>query len=591
MRVSRPLLLIGLAVATLVPLRAADDTPAWIAQSNRHAQVLVDTLAQVSPEFAARQGVAGHDEKIADFTAGADDRARALVSAARDELAKRLTIETDALVRQDLAILVKSATDQLESDALNERFALPYVDLPQLIFFGESSLLDDQVDAARRPAALVRLRRYTGLAEGTTPITELAKARYLEKASDAALLPPFKGQVETHLAAMPRYAAGIRQLYQKYGIDKLPGATEALAALDAQFKDFEAWIRATVLPKARTDFRLPAELYANHLRNVGLDLPPLELVARAELAFAEIRNEMKTLAPLVAKEHGLAETDYRAVIRALKQQQIAKADVEPLYRDVIGKIEAIIRREKILTLPDRPMKMRVASEAESAAQPAPHFQPPPLIGAKNEQGVFVLTTSSADATGKQVGFDDFTYKAGAWTLTAHEGRPGHDLQFAAIVERGVSLARSLFAFNSVNVEGWALYAEAETKPYLPLDGQLIALQHRLIRASRAFLDPMLNLGLITRERALEILTREVCLSEAMATQEVERYTFRSPGQATAYFYGYTRLMQLRTETEIALGTKFDRQAFNDFLIQQGLLPPDLLAAAVRDQFIPAQRKK
>jgi uncharacterized protein (DUF885 family) len=237
------------------------------------------------------------------------------------------------------------------------------------------------------------------------------------------------------------------------------------------------------------------------------------------------------------------------------------------------------------------MLMRIASEAENAAQPAPHFQPPPLIGAKGEQGVFVLTTGNADPGGRQAGYDDFTYKAGAWTLTAHEGRPGHDLQFAAMVERGVSLARSLFAFNSVNVEGWALYAEAETKPYEPIDGQLIALQHRLMRSARAFLDPMLNLGQITRERALEILTQDVCVSEAMANQEVDRYTFRSPGQATAYFYGYIKLMELRTATEVALGSKFNRQAFNDFIIGQGLLPPALLAKAVREQFIPAQAGK
>jgi hypothetical protein len=578
-----------LAAAVTAP--AADDARAWITASNAHAQVLVDTLAKTSPEMAGRLGVPGYDEQIADFTAGANDRTRALLTASRAELAKRLTVETDPLVRQDLAILVKSADDQLASAALTESLTLPYGDLPQLVFFGEFSLLDDQIDAARRPAALVRLRRYTGLAPDTRPITELAKERYREKAADPALLAPFKGQVETHAAAMPRYAAGIRKLYEKFGIDKLAGAPEALAALDAQFKDYGAWLRTTVLPSARADFRLPPALYADNLKNIGLDVPPRDLIAKAQLAYAEIRNEMLVLAPLVAKERGFADSDYRAVIRALKKEQIAKDQVEPLYREIIGKIEEIIRREKILTLPGRPMRMRLASEAENAAQPAPHYQPPPLVGAKGEQGVFVLTTASADASGKTAAFDDFTYKAGAWTLTAHEGRPGHDLQFAAMVERGVSLARSLFAFNSVNVEGWALYAEAETKPYLPLDGQLIALQHRLMRAARAYLDPMLNLGLLSRERAFEILTREVCLSEGMATQEVERYTFRAPGQATAYFYGYTRLMQLRTETEIALGAAFDRQAFNDFVVNQGMLPPDLLAAAVREQFVPAQRKK
>ena len=567
------------------------DVPAWIEKSNANAQVLVDGIAKQSPEFAGRIGVRGYDDQIADLAPGAEDRARAMLTSAREALAKRILTETDPRVRQDLEILVKSATDRLETDALNERLVQPYADVAQLIFFGEFSLLDDQIDATRRPAALARLRRYTGLEPGTKPATELAKERYLAKASDPKLLPPYKGEIQQHLSAIPQYAAGIRQLYVKYGIDKLAGAPAALDALDAQLKDYAAWITATILPKARADHRLPAELYADNLKNIGLDIAPQELIQKAQLAFTEIRNEMNTLAPLVAKEHGFTDTDYRAVIHDLKKEQLSKADVEPYYHTVITAIEAIIRKEKIVSLPDRPLQMRIASPAENAAQPAPHYQPPPLIGAKNEQGTFVLTTGNTDASGKMVGFDDFTFKAGAWTLTAHEGRPGHDLQFAAMVERGVSLARSLFAFNSVNVEGWVLYAEAETKPYEPLDGQLIALQLRLMRSARAFLDPMLNLGLITRERALEVLMKDVCLSEGMANQEVDRYTFRAPGQACAYFYGYTKLMELRTATELALGPKFDRQAFNDFLISQGLLPPDLLAKAVREEFVPAQLKK
>ena len=123
-------------------------------------------------------------------------------------------------------------------------------------------------------------------------------------------------------------------------------------------------------------------------------------------------------------------------------------------------------------------------------------------------------------------------------------------------------------------------------PYEPLDGQLIALQFRLLRAARAMLDPMLNLGLIDRPRAVKVLREEVVLSPAMTAQELDRYQFRSPGQAGSYFYGYARIMELRVETELALGDRFDRQAFNDFLLDQGRLPPDQLAEAVRTQFVP-----
>jgi len=77
----------------------------------------------------------------------------------------------------------------------------------------------------------------------------------------------------------------------------------------------------------------------------------------------------------------------------------------------------------------------------------------------------------------------------------------------------------------------------------------------------------------------------------MVKQELDRYTFNSPGQAGAYFYGYSRILELRMETEVALGDRFDRLAFNNFLLDQGLLPPDLLGKAVREQFIPAARKE
>jgi uncharacterized protein (DUF885 family) len=159
-----------------------------------------------------------------------------------------------------------------------------------------------------------------------------------------------------------------------------------------------------------------------------------------------------------------------------------------------------------------------------------------------------------------------------------------------MLEQGVSTARVVFAFNSANVEGWALYAEAVMKQYLPLEGQIGSLQMRLMRAARAFLDPMLNLGLIEPAAAKRLLMEEVMLSEPMAQQEVDRYTFRSPGQATSYFYGYNKLEALRTKAEIALpGGKFKQGAFHDFIVNQGLLPLDVLERAVLEDFVPSQR--
>jgi hypothetical protein len=570
---------------------AVPASPAWVTRSNEYAQVLLAAQAQFSPEDMSFLGVPGYDDRVADFKPDNARRLREAMATARDALKGKLATERDPNVRQDLEIMIRAADERIETSALNERLLLPWNDVPQLMFTGLRSLLSEQTPPERRAYALERLKNYVGQGTQTTPLAELAKARYSERAGDAKLLRPTKLEVEQALTNIDTYIGGIRKLFEQH---KVAGADTALAAMETQLKEYGQWARTTVLPQARTDTKLPPELYANQLKQYGIDIDPLTLMRRAQLEFMETRAMMRQLAPLVAKDRNLKvddPTDYIAVIRALKRDSMPNEQLEVRYRTVIDQIDPIIRKQRIVDVPNRPMVMRLGTEAESAAQSAPHFLPAPLVGNTGQQGQFVLPISVPTTDGKALQYDDFNFDAVRWTLSAHEGRPGHELQFTAMVERGVSLARTMFAFNSVNVEGWALYAEAEMVPYEPLDGQLIALQFRLMRAARAMLDPMLNLGLIDREAAGRILRDKVGLSEAMTKQELDRYTFNAPGQAGAYFYGYTRILELRMETEIALGDKFDRLAFNNFLLDQGLLPPDQLAKAVREQFVPAQLGK
>jgi uncharacterized protein (DUF885 family) len=124
---------------------------------------------------------------------------------------------------------------------------------------------------------------------------------------------------------------------------------------------------------------------------------------------------------------------------------------------------------------------------------------------------------------------------------------------------------------------------------MPLEGQLVSLDGRLLRAARAFLDPELQAGKITPEQALIVLTRDVVYSHAFAREEVERYTLRAPGQANSYFYGYTKLIAMRAEAQALLGDKFSALRFHDFLLSQGLLPPDLMRKAVLEEFVPRER--
>ena len=575
----------ALASGTTIAAPPPQDARAWIATSNRHAQVLLDVLARVAPESAGQFGVTGLDEEITNLTAEAGERGREATTAALAMLQANRKTEQHPLVRQDLDILIRSAQTNLRSGRLSQERLLPYADVPGLVFGGLRSLLDAQVAPERRPAALVRLRKYAGLVRGYEPVTVQAMRLTRARRSNADLLPPARSQVERDLANGPILVQGLEKLFDEFKID---GWREPFAALEQQLAEYQQFVREEVLPKARTDFRLPVDLYALALEQVGVTRQPEPLVAMARQAFVEIQGEMQRLAPAIAKARGLKTADYRDVIRALKQEQLVGEAILPHYRQRLAEIEAIITRERFVTLPERAARIRIATDAEAAQSPAPNMRPPRLIGNTGEVGEFILPLNMPAAAGSgsaALRYDDFTYQAVSWTLTAHEARPGHEMQFAKIVEAGVSTARALFAFNSTNVEGWGLYSEWMMLPYMSPEGQLVSLQGRLLRAARAFLDPELHMGRITPDEARRVLLEDVVQSRAMTEQEVERYTFRAPGQATSYFFGYTQLRELRSDVERAMGDTFNPRDFHDFILAQGLLPPELLREAVIAQFV------
>ena len=584
---------IALATASAIALPAAPlaaqeapATPDWVETSNAHTQKAIALQASFYPLGAASAGYEQYDGLVNDMSLDRNQRYVAAATALIAEYEAAMATETNPFVRQDLQILIDSLKLDNEGIALSDKYLLDYAEVPQGLFGAVGMLLSDQTAEHRRAKALELLQRYTGTWPDTVPMTELAKRRFEASRGDGKM-GPYRVEVEESVANIPTFVAGIRDLFAKYEID---GADEALDAMERQLTDYGQWTQTTVLPASRDSARLPEEIYALSLRQVGIDMAPQDSMQQARRGFYELRAQMEALAPQVAAKYGWKETDMASVMANLKKMTVPNDEIEDFYRDVNRKLEAEIRRHEIVSLPDSELQMRVASAAESAAQPAPHMRPPRLIGNTGEQGTFVLTVGNPSAGPENV-YDDFNHPAASWTLSAHEARPGHEMQFAALVEQGVSLARMLYAFNSVNVEGWALYAEAEMLPHEPIEGQFIALQFRLLRAARAFLDPSLNLGLMTREEAERVLREEALFSPGMTKQELDRYEFRMPGQAGSYYYGYRKLIDLRIETELALGADFNEKAFNDFLLSQGIIPLELIAKAVREEFIPAQRKR
>ncbi len=557
----------------------------WVEESNEHTNVVLKAQSQFQPEGATSLGLTEFDESVMDLGPDLFARTIAVDKELIEMTQEWLRTTENPKVIQDLNIIQQALEDGIRSATLTHQYMLPYFNLSQTMFYGFRALLDPRADSSRYPAALIRLAKYTGKAEGYTPITEQAMQRTAERFAEPGLLGPYKGELERDLNNVERFAGGLKQIFEASGLE---GYEEDLDVLLVQLNDYAEWLKAEIEPRARQDHRLPKELYADNLKNYGVREDPETLIRDAQFGFQEIKSQMRSVARQIADQRGWDNGDLMYVMAELKKEQIPQDKILEIYKSRLAAIEEMIRKHDVITLPERNASIRLATEAESASIPAPFMSPPQLIGNTGQYGEFVLVQSNPALEGEDSKMDDWSHESVTWALTVHEARPGHEMQFAALVENGTSLARITYAFNSANVEGWGLYSEAIMMEYLPLEGQLFTLLGRLQRAGRMFMDPMVNLGLLTPEDAVDFMINQIGLSKAMASSEADRYAFLAPGQATSYYYGYRNLERLRTEVEMALGERFNQRKYHDFLLKQGLLPPELLRQAVLQDFVPMQ---
>ena len=243
------------AWAAASTLTAAE--PAWIVESNKQAAALLEEVAKYNPEQASAFGVEGHDADVFDAKPHTVQRQEADLDAVAAGYERALSSATDPRVKQDIEILLKSARDQRVTLQLNDRFMLPYFDLPQALFGSFHGLLDPRVAKSRQAAALTRLKRYAGTQRGYEPITALVRARVDERLGDTSLTGPWTVEVEQHLQNQAQYIKGIRDLFEKAG---LKGWQADLKTLSKQLDDYSKWVRATVVPRARKTNRSRAFL-------------------------------------------------------------------------------------------------------------------------------------------------------------------------------------------------------------------------------------------------------------------------------------------------------------------------------------------
>ncbi len=161
----------------------------------------------------------------------------------------------------------------------------------------------------------------------------------------------------------------------------------------------------------------------------------------------------------------------------------------------------------------------------------------------------------------------------------HEAVPGHGYQFDVARQSNPPLFRDAIQFDGY-VEGWALYAERlmwelgayEDDPA----GNLGRLDLELLRAIRCVVDTGIHSKRWTFEQAVQYMTKA---SGKSNEGEIVRYSLW-PAQATSYYVGYLKILELRKKAKEKLGSKFDLKKFHSVLLGSGQLPLAMLEKQV-----------
>jgi uncharacterized protein (DUF885 family) len=168
------------------------------------------------------------------------------------------------------------------------------------------------------------------------------------------------------------------------------------------------------------------------------------------------------------------------------------------------------------------------------------------------------------------------------TLAYHEAVPGHHTQIAIAQQLELPAIRRASEFTAY-VEGWALYAERlvwelgfyEGDPY----GDLGRLQMEAFRAARLVVDTGLHAKGWSFDQAVDFMVENTGRPISMVRNEVSRY-LSIPGQATSYYIGYLRILELRQQAMDAQGAAFDLAEFHNLILGGGAMPLDVLTQVV-----------
>ncbi|MGC9669107.1 DUF885 domain-containing protein [Planosporangium sp. 12N6] len=543
----------------------------------------VDEWASLDPTGATHAGIAGHDDRMTDYSPEgyaaladldrrtlarldaaepADERERVAKEAMRERLGRSLTLYD--------AGDVTSAVNVIASGLHTIRAAFDLMPTS-----GEEAAANIATRLAAVPTALAQWRQTLRHAADSGHVSP--RQQMIEVAKQCDIWTDPAGD-DFYPALAERAAAGVSEALRA-------DLRRAAAAARASTAETGRFLREELAPRGRAKQAAGPERYARALGYfLGADVDAHEAYAWGFTELARLEAEMRRVADKIVPGGSVDDA-------------VDALDADPT-RNITGK-DAF--RGWMQELADR-----AVDELHGA-----HFDIPESVRriecclAPTSDGAIYYTGPSEDFTrpGRMwwavpLGIDTFS----TWrevTTVYHEGVPGHHLQIGQTVARAELLNRwqRLLCWCSGHGEGWALYAERlmDELGYLADPGDRLGmLDGQAFRAARVIVDIGMHLELEiprdnpfgfhpgerwTPELGWEFMRAHCRVPDENLRFEVNRYLGWA-GQAPSYKLGERIWLQAREDARARKGAAFDLRTFHRDALNLGALGLDPLRAAL-----------
>ena len=399
--------------------------------------------------------------------------------------------------------------------------------------------------------------------------------------------------IESRMAAIPSYlregGAAIRNpvpLWTRLALNSCRGASDFLEAIGSTleplskdpvrtrtlardaaraFTQYAASIRKKKPGKAG-DFAVGRENFEFLVRErTGLDWSLPEIEAEGHRLILEIRKAMAEEAKRISKGRKTAAE----ILREARDSWIPGAPLLDLYTRSSEEWRRRVISSGLYPMPPgETLKVTPVPEFMREHFPTAAYSAPGAFEGR-QRGIFWVNDLGLTKRTREEALREERQHFGLELTSAHEGYPGHHLQFA-VQNRHPSRIRRLCS-HAIFYEGWTMWCEklAVEKGWVKgAHSRLQQLHDALWRAHRIVIDCGLQSGKLSTSAAASMLVMGVGFTPARARADVNWYTSQ-PTVPMSYLLGRLELERVK---DAKLASGWTLRQFHEWALSHGAVP-------------------